>query len=537
MGARLVFFGTPEFAVPSLRACLEVGTVVAVVTQPDRPRGRGQHVQASPVKEEAERAGVPVLQPPKLKGTDFGARLRALEPEVAVVTAYGRILPQDVLDAPRRGCLNVHASLLPRWRGAAPIQWAIAAGDAETGVCLMQMEAGLDTGPVLATRREPVRPTDTSGSLHARLAELGGALLRDALPRYLAGELRAVPQSETGVTVARMVEKEDGRLDWTRPAEELERRVRAFTPWPGGWTELDGHGLQDLADRGRGGQRPPGDRARQQGRARRRLRPGRAPAPRGAARGPPADDGPRISQRSPAPSWRPALRRGAAHERARAARADGVLSPGPRRGGPPARRTRPGAGPRAPHGAEPPRGSAGRCAVGAARLGAGGAAQSRPAGPRFPRAARGGGSEPGPGGRGADPREPGSRCLGQEVAPQDVCASRVSGAGAEAYLAGLDRLSALGAGRKSLGRTAAAGPPAAHRAQGARPGATCPGGAGEERSRARRWPPRRSGAAEVQRRPVPSARRRLLPHRRPTRARRSVGNGPQPARPDPRADG
>ena len=246
MAARLAFFGTPEFAVPSLRACIDVGSVVAVVTQPDRPRGRGQHVQSSPVKEAAERAGIPVLQPPKLKGTDFGARLRALELEVAVVTAYGRILPQDVLDAPRRGCLNVHASLLPRWRGAAPIQWAIAAGDTETGVCLMQMEAGLDTGPVLATRREPILPTDTSGTLHLRLAELGGALLREALPLFLAGALTAVPQPETGVTIARMVEKEDGRLDWARPASELERRVRAFTPWPGGWTVLGGQVLKVL---------------------------------------------------------------------------------------------------------------------------------------------------------------------------------------------------------------------------------------------------------------------------------------------------
>ena len=198
------------------------------------------------MKEAAERAGIPVLQPPKLKGTDFGARLRALELEVAVVTAYGRILPQDVLDAPRRGCLNVHASLLPRWRGAAPIQWAIAAGDTETGVCLMQMEAGLDTGPVLATRREPILPTDTSGTLHLRLAELGGALLREALPLFLAGALTAVPQPETGVTIARMVEKEDGRLDWARPANELERRVRAFTPWPGGWTVFGGQVLKVL---------------------------------------------------------------------------------------------------------------------------------------------------------------------------------------------------------------------------------------------------------------------------------------------------
>ena len=236
--ARIAFFGTPVFAVPTLRACQSVGTVVAVVTQPDRPRGRGQHVTPSPVKEDAERAGLAVLQPPKLKGTDFGERLRALRLDVAVVAAYGRILPTDVLSAPRLGCVNVHASLLPRWRGAAPIQWAIASGDTETGVCLMQMEAGLDTGPVLALRRTPIGPGDTSESLHQRLSELGGALVREELPRFLAGALTPRPQPEEGVTLARMVEKEDGRLDWTRPAVELERRVRAFVPWPGAWTPL-----------------------------------------------------------------------------------------------------------------------------------------------------------------------------------------------------------------------------------------------------------------------------------------------------------
>ena len=236
--ARIAFFGTPPFAVPALRACQAVGTVVAVVTQPDRPRGRGQHVTSSAVKAEAERAGLPILQPPKLKGTDFGERLRAMQLNVAVVAAYGRILPTDVLSAPRLGCVNVHASLLPRWRGAAPIQWAVASGDPETGVCLMQMEAGLDTGPVLALRRTLIQPDDTAETLQQRLSELGGALIREELPRYLAGVLTPRPQPAEGVTLARLVEKEDGRVDWARPAVELERRVRAFVPWPGAWTQL-----------------------------------------------------------------------------------------------------------------------------------------------------------------------------------------------------------------------------------------------------------------------------------------------------------
>ncbi len=236
--------GTPVLAVPSLQACQAVGEVVAVVTQPDRPRDRGQAVQASAVKLAAEAAGLRVLQPVALKGTDFAQTLSALSPEVAVVVAYGRLLPAGVLAAPAQGCLNVHASLLPRWRGAAPIQWAIAEGDAETGVCLMRMEAGLDTGPVLGVQREPILLLDTAETLGGRLALLAGQLLLSALPRFFQGELRAVPQPEEGVTLARLVRKEDGWLDFQKAARVLERRLRAFTPWPGAWTTLQGRLLK-----------------------------------------------------------------------------------------------------------------------------------------------------------------------------------------------------------------------------------------------------------------------------------------------------
>lgn len=230
---RIVFMGTPQFAVKSLEACLELGDVLAVVTQPDKPRGRGQEVSFSPVKTVAMAKGLPVLQPQKLRTPPFAEELRALGADVAVVTAYGKILPQDVLDAPARGCVNVHASLLPRFRGAAPIQWAIAHGDARTGVCLMQMDAGMDTGPVIDREELPIEASDTSATLHDKLAALGGAVLRRSLARYVAGELAPVPQSTEGVLMAPMIRKEDGLLDFQRHAVELERRVRAFTPWPG----------------------------------------------------------------------------------------------------------------------------------------------------------------------------------------------------------------------------------------------------------------------------------------------------------------
>ncbi len=237
---RIIFMGTPQFSVKSLEACLTLGEVVAVVTQPDKPRGRGQDVSFSPVKALAVSLGLPVLQPLKLRGTDFAGQLRALKADVSVVTAYGKILPADVLEAPASGSVNVHASLLPRFRGAAPIQWAIASGDATTGVCLMKMDVGMDTGPVIDRAELPIGPLDTSATLHDRLSVLGGEVLKRSLPRYLAKDLLPVPQPSDGVVMAPMIKKEDGALDFTRPAIEVERRLRAFTPWPGAFTTLDG---------------------------------------------------------------------------------------------------------------------------------------------------------------------------------------------------------------------------------------------------------------------------------------------------------
>lgn len=241
---RIVFMGTPDFAVSSLVACFDIGEVVAVVTQPDKPKGRGQALAISPVKALALERGVPVLQPVKLRTPPFSEELRQYAPDVCVVTAYGRILPKDVLELPRKGCVNVHASLLPRFRGAAPIQWSIAHGDAETGVSLMVMDEGLDTGPVLAMRRLPIGPEDTSATLHEKLAALGGDILREELPKYLRGELQPVPQPAEGVVLAPIIKKEDGLLDFARPAVELERRVRAFTPWPGAFTGYAGGRLK-----------------------------------------------------------------------------------------------------------------------------------------------------------------------------------------------------------------------------------------------------------------------------------------------------
>ncbi|UPG92426.1 methionyl-tRNA formyltransferase [Luteibacter aegosomaticola] len=231
---RVVFAGTPEFSVPCLEACRASGAeVVAVYTQPDRPAGRGRKLAASPVKEAALAAGIPVEQPESFKAEADRARLAAYAPDLMVVVAYGLILPRKVLAIPGLGCWNVHASLLPRWRGAAPIQRAILAGDAESGVDLMQMEAGLDTGPVLIERRTPITGEDTGGSLHDRLSALGADALAEGLRRTMAGEtLVAQPQADEGVAYAHKLDKAEARLDFSQPADALARKVRAFDPWP-----------------------------------------------------------------------------------------------------------------------------------------------------------------------------------------------------------------------------------------------------------------------------------------------------------------
>ena len=243
---RLAFAGTPEFAVPHLAACrIPNVEIAAVYTQPDRPAGRGRKLSASPVKQVARAAGLPVEQPETLKSADAQQRLRELDLDLLIVVAYGLILPRKVLAMPRRGCWNVHASLLPRWRGAAPIQRALLAGDAETGVCLMQMEAGLDTGPVLLKRALPIAPDETGGSLHDRLAALGAEVLGEGLRRILRGEpLTPTAQPAQGGTYAHKLDKAEAQLHWNETAIALERRVRAFDPWPVAEAEIGGERLR-----------------------------------------------------------------------------------------------------------------------------------------------------------------------------------------------------------------------------------------------------------------------------------------------------
>ncbi|NNC57033.1 MAG: methionyl-tRNA formyltransferase [Woeseiaceae bacterium] len=246
---RVIFAGTPEFARASLSALVDAGVVpVAVLTQPDRPAGRGKRVTPSPVKRYAEEHDIPVMQPPTLRDDDVVAQLLALEPDIMVVAAYGLILPQTVLDIPARGCLNVHASVLPRWRGAAPIQAAILAGDKTTGVSLMSMTAGLDCGPVYVAAPLAIAPGETAGALHDRLATLGGDTLAQYLDDILEQRITPVPQDESATTYAGKINKSDAQLDWSQSAVDLERRVRAYDPVPGAFFFASLRGGSDIAE-------------------------------------------------------------------------------------------------------------------------------------------------------------------------------------------------------------------------------------------------------------------------------------------------
>jgi methionyl-tRNA formyltransferase len=242
--ARIVFMGTPDFAVPSLSALITHHEVVGVVTQPDRPAGRKAVLTPPPVKLLALQHHIPIIQPEKLRQPEAVAWLEAANADIFVVAAFGQLLPQRVLDIPGRGCINVHGSLLPRWRGAAPIQAAIRAGDAETGITLMLMDAGLDTGPVLAKRSIPIGRTDTAEVLYPRLAALGAALLVETLPAYLAGQITPQPQNENEVTYAPQISKLDGAINWQEPALSIERLIRAYTPWPGTYTVWEGRKIR-----------------------------------------------------------------------------------------------------------------------------------------------------------------------------------------------------------------------------------------------------------------------------------------------------
>jgi methionyl-tRNA formyltransferase len=271
---RVIFMGTPEFAVPSLRVLIERAApgdlaqdrieIVGVVTRVDKPSGRGRQVVPSPVKQLAVEAGLPVFQPGPLRRPESLELLTALKPDLIVVAAFGQILPPAIIHLPPRGCLNVHASLLPRHRGASPIAAAILAGDTETGVTIMRMDEGLDTGPILTTRATPIGPDETTGELTARLAEIGADLLAAMLPRWLAGEIMPTPQDDARATLTRLVRKENGLLDWTQPADLLARQVRAYNPWPGAYTYWNSQQLkvlraQALDPGAAGAERQPGD--------------------------------------------------------------------------------------------------------------------------------------------------------------------------------------------------------------------------------------------------------------------------------------
>lgn len=244
---KVVFMGTPDFSVPVLEALAARHEVVAVYCQPPRPAGRGQALRPSPVQARAEALGLTVRHPVSLKGAEAQAEFAALGADVAVVVAYGLILPQAVLDAPRLGCLNIHASLLPRWRGAAPIHRAIMAGDAETGICIMQMEAGLDTGPVLMRQAVAIGAEETTGELHDRLSALGADLIMQALDRL--PELTPEAQPEAGVTYAAKIDKAEARVDWTLPAVQVDRLIRGLSPFPGAWCLMEGERVKLLRSR------------------------------------------------------------------------------------------------------------------------------------------------------------------------------------------------------------------------------------------------------------------------------------------------
>lgn len=241
---RIAFLGTPEFTLPLLEICARKGQLVCVVAQPDRPVGRSSALQAPPSKEWALARGIPVLQPLKVKNGALAAALAEHRPDVAIVAAYGRILPRDALDTPRLGCLNVHASLLPKLRGAAPAQWSIARGDRETGVTLMQMDEGLDTGDILLQRALPIASDETGETLLVKLGALGAQILEEGLPRLEAGQLQRTPQDHAAMTLAPILTRDDGRIDWSKSAREIDARRRGFTPWPGAFTLLEGKQLK-----------------------------------------------------------------------------------------------------------------------------------------------------------------------------------------------------------------------------------------------------------------------------------------------------
>ena len=255
---RVAFMGTPEFALPTLKALIAAGhDVIGVYSQPPAPAGRGKKLKPSPVHAFAEAEVLKVFTPKSMRDSDAQAEFASLNADVAVVVAFGQILPQVVLDTPKYGCVNVHASLLPRWRGAAPIHRAIMAGDAETGVCIMQMEAGLDTGPVLLRQATPIAPEDTTGSLHDRLSAMGAALIVEALARL--DELEPEPQPGDGVTYADKIDKSEARVDWAAPAVEVDGKIRGLSPFPGAWIEVEGQRIKLLGSRVAEGRGAPGE--------------------------------------------------------------------------------------------------------------------------------------------------------------------------------------------------------------------------------------------------------------------------------------